>query len=462
MRYDQLIGVDNVKQYSRDIVHLLVQKELRLRPAKIETEFQQEKKLKIKAFVKTYMNKVIERLKKKKQLEPKDQAQMQGPGGSKLTNASASSANSTPTDYSSFTRTGTPTLGGPSRQLPAGTTLQPSASSSSSSLNIDSKSRNDGDGSAAAEAAGWESDDDDRLQKQLEKIKRQEDARNAAATQAKSDGQLEGSIEEVRRKAKARARAEAWMEELQAEQAVGTGSSNSKKHSMELDNVPLAKRLKKDSSASTPNDLSPAVTDSPAAYAATAAPTLASSKSRSRHKNSRQFQFLQHQQQNSSSGKIMVVEPPRYGDDYADDDAEMPTDRAAQLEPYNTEDDDDEGGASSGSDSGSESNEQEDPAANGRSSYKRNGFARHGGGHRENSFRHHSNNHHHHHHSSSGGSHRGSDSGPTIFSRPKRGRGRGSKKTSSSFYSRHGGGSRSSSASNGNSSNYHGFKKRFY
>lgn len=63
VRYKDYIGHEKVKIYSREIVHILVSKELRGKPARIDPELTTEKRAKIKVFVKAYMAKVIQKLK---------------------------------------------------------------------------------------------------------------------------------------------------------------------------------------------------------------------------------------------------------------------------------------------------------------------------------------------------------------------------------------------------------------
>jgi hypothetical protein len=67
-RYEQDIGGhDNVKKYAKDIVRILVTKELRPgHVVKNPTELSDEKKTKIKTFLKAYMGKVVAKHQAKK------------------------------------------------------------------------------------------------------------------------------------------------------------------------------------------------------------------------------------------------------------------------------------------------------------------------------------------------------------------------------------------------------------
>lgn len=69
VRYKDYIGHEKVKIYSREIVHILVSKELRGKPAKISPDLTTEKRTKIKVFVKTYMAKVVQKIKALQELQ---------------------------------------------------------------------------------------------------------------------------------------------------------------------------------------------------------------------------------------------------------------------------------------------------------------------------------------------------------------------------------------------------------
>ncbi|KAK9472533.1 uncharacterized protein V1510DRAFT_365528 [Dipodascopsis tothii] len=65
-RYEKELGHDRVKKYSKEITKILVEKELRSgKDSAIKSELPDDKKKKIKAFVKTYMDKVVARKKEK-------------------------------------------------------------------------------------------------------------------------------------------------------------------------------------------------------------------------------------------------------------------------------------------------------------------------------------------------------------------------------------------------------------
>lgn len=71
-RYEKEIGHENVKRFSKDITHILVSKELRPgHEIKNPKELTEQKKAKIKVFVKGYMHKVLEKYREKRRLKEK-------------------------------------------------------------------------------------------------------------------------------------------------------------------------------------------------------------------------------------------------------------------------------------------------------------------------------------------------------------------------------------------------------
>ncbi|KAA8910832.1 hypothetical protein TRICI_004020 [Trichomonascus ciferrii] len=69
-RYEKEIGHENVKRFSKDITHILVSKELRPgHQIKNPKQLTEEKKAKIKLFIKSYMQKVLEKYREKRRLK---------------------------------------------------------------------------------------------------------------------------------------------------------------------------------------------------------------------------------------------------------------------------------------------------------------------------------------------------------------------------------------------------------
>jgi hypothetical protein len=75
-RYEKEIGHENVKRFSKDITHILVSKELRPgHQIKNPKELTQEKKAKIKVFIKSYMQKVLAKYREKRRLKEEREKQ---------------------------------------------------------------------------------------------------------------------------------------------------------------------------------------------------------------------------------------------------------------------------------------------------------------------------------------------------------------------------------------------------